>query len=162
MTNIRVINGDILVVGGAICVNDDCCCGGEVCNDVVDVEFEFTGVTNTEAEGCPDCEWLDGTFEGTGYNWSGGTPGNENYKEIELYCSAACTDWDAENDDAAILEARAGWASPKKCFYGKVIVENGGVYTKFPITINNGENATECGTVAAPCGTGGSGTVSEL
>jgi len=26
MTNIRVIGGDILVVGGAICTNDNCCC----------------------------------------------------------------------------------------------------------------------------------------
>ena len=159
-TGIRTIDGEIVTWNNhtEIVTDPDCCCN-EVCNDVVDVEFEFTGVTNTDLEECSDCEWLNtGTFVGTGYTWETGVYPNE--KKIQLSCTLACAEWDADRNMAVILQANAG-PDMYTCFYGKEIIEGNAAYTYFPITINNGQNATECGGMAAKCGTGGSGTVSE-
>ena len=89
MTNIRVIGGDILVVGGAICTNDNCCCPTTICtldtsNDL-DVYFD-NNITN--CYGTPDNWelWLrDKTFllTWTGTEWA--------YTDANMKVAVDCT-----------------------------------------------------------------------
>ena len=61
MANIRVIGGDILLVGGAICVNDECCCPKSI-DDLIGSSIRIT-FTNTACcpnelnDYCVDADW---------------------------------------------------------------------------------------------------------
>jgi len=74
MSSIRVIDGKILVVGGSICINDDCCCGETICelDTGNDLDVYFEGITNSEGEGCS--QFCESTFNGKTFQltWDAG------------------------------------------------------------------------------------------
>ena len=88
MANIRVIGGDILVVGGAICTNDNCCCPTTICtlDTSNDLDIYFDNISD-----CVACDVNCNLLNGNTYRcvWDAGSNawiGSDASFSVEAQC----------------------------------------------------------------------------
>ena len=151
MSSIRVIDGKILVVGGSICINDDCCCEADtICTlpTTSAVDVTFSGITDCGSCPCTACD-CDSIFNDNTFRcvWNGVV---WQYSSGGVTVGVACVNY-GSGDKMTVNAMRA--VGPEWCFH----TATGGVTPALlPQTVSSAIVIGEC---TSKCGYGGQAIV---